>query len=951
MNECGSLVRSRLAVAVGGLEGDERRDLEEGLREMYERALRQVTRRPLKHRVPWPLVVELTQSALTRGVVSPLILSVRMRGLYEAHRFVDVIATFALFEQHGLEPRGGDYDEVILARLLNLDLEEAQRLLREKGDKGFPTTGRTCLALLEGMAPYGGNKVMEEKMLLEATVEALEKGEAPRQDVRALNKVLSVRAGREDTEDVVKVLEYYDFSDYPPALVKELFDLAPSSSPSTRPSLSSHDTPSPSSSTLDTLEDPTSPFPPSPPPSAFPRPAPDLATLVILIGLSLRLQRHDLALLLLRSAHTLDLGFNHHLASSVVRTLLALHDVTAAEEFVSALPRGEAILAGMRYPEFVPSMKVFEVLFGGILRYRGVEGANAALERFGVERKASVRVTEGLSRALVSYLALEAEKKATVSADILLELQRMTSGKVRPTAKHLDMLLRAAWQTERTRRTRGTGWEEEFAMPKEEDLAPLPRAEAARPPPIPRPAPIPTDALPSAGPPSSATSSTSSSSDSLPAEADLLAPTPSSRALSSYNLPSSSLTRLRDSLTDRHAKPLRSTSRHILRNEHLLRFIPAKWAYLQSQLLDLGVRPTVHHVAVLLRAYLVLGDAKGAHLALKYAFDELNIPPHVALYSTLVAGLARLGKHDEAMNAFEEMKTRRLEPDRTLFAALAMSCARRRNLAGVQAVLEQVRKHARAKAVHPQLVALARSQALRSRSSSSPGVPATLLTPYDPSLDPVFVAILFRTLSSVGRLRDAQEMVKEGLERGLVPDEVLVMELRRSEKWVRRKRNNASGATPVVSPSSSSTSADKAEQKKDEQDGANDTSRPALSLTTEIGTGFAKVGTSSSSPTRLTLPELDTLLSLTTSNISRALQLTRGMKHELSRRSLGRMKEYWREAEREKKFKERGSRRDRRTREEREDEEDRREEDEVLGELEDELRRIELEAQKEEERA
>ncbi|GAA6005038.1 hypothetical protein JCM10207_008486 [Rhodosporidiobolus poonsookiae] len=824
--------------------------------ELYERPLRQITRRT-RTPISWPFVVQMTQAALSRGLVSPLILSIRMRALQACKRHVDVISTFDLFASHGFEPAGGDYDEVVLAHLLNLELEPAQARLAEKAAKGLPTSSQTCIALMEGMAPFGGNRIMEEKVLGEVDEAALAAREAIRQDVRVLNKMLSVRAARGNLDDALALLSYYDFSDFPPDLIDKIAALAPNLLPARfAPSPPPSSLDEPFDPSFDTLadSDPYASFDPSlpplpPSPAHFWRPRPDLATMVSLVSIVLRESRPDLALSLLSTAHRLEMGFNSHLAVSMVHVFLSLHDVDSAEEFVYSLQAGTATFAGLPCPALPRvSSAVYEQLFGGILRYRGLKGANDSLSRLLETQQISVPVTEGMTRALVHHLSLEAEKDASVSADLLVKVQRLTHGRVRATAEHLNTLLRAAWQKERTKK-RNTRIEEEYPIPDESELAPPPRAQARHDPPKPRPEEL------------------------LPAEAELLGPSSSSSSARP-----SSLARIRDSLADRHIRPLRSTSRHVLRNDHLLRFIPAKWAYLQSQVLDLGIRPTYHHLTVLLRAYLVLGDAKGAHRALDYGLKELGLEPHVALYSTLIAGLARLGDHVGAQAVYQAMTGRGIKPDRTLFAALAMSHARRRDLAGVERVLDDVRRLARERAPHPQLLAHAHSQALRSASArfgTGAGVPGALLTPYDPLLDPVFVTIYYRALVVSGELERAQTMLRDSLARGLVPDQVLLITLRRSIHWLARKRNNASASASSSAPRLPRAPGDRTQ-------------------TTELGAGSVKHG---SSGARLSLDELEALRILAMDNIAAVLHARRGVKHTLTRKELRDLMAYWKKAE------------------------------------------------------
>ncbi|GAA5910809.1 hypothetical protein JCM5296_003376 [Sporobolomyces johnsonii] len=700
---------------------------------MFEDASRSLARRR-----QWASVISVTGAALARGITSPALLHIRMQALSERKRNEDAISTYDLFSEHKLEPDGRVYDEVITAHLRDANLKSAQELLAEKGEKGLRTTVQTCLSLLDGMVLFGGNRIMEEKMLMSPDLEVAPRRIAMSQSVRVLNKIMSVRAARGALRDALAVLNRFRLDAFPADLVQSFHSLVLPLDPANTPSIA----------------------PPDPRLAKW-QPSPDLATIVILVGIALRQHRPDLAESVISQAYSLELGVNDHLVASIVRTLLAQHDLDAAEAFVFSLPRGEAHFGGHRYPTLEPSSSVYEVLLSGILRVRGLAGANACFRHLSETRQLSLKVTEGMTSALVDHLALDRLEKVGVSADVLVKVQRITQGGTRPTIENLNTLLKAAWASERLTRQEarlsGSSIEAQFPLPEDDDLPPPPN-QPVHPPPI---------------------------ATSLPPESELVARPPPS---SGYPAPPSSLSRIRDSIADRSIRHDGNTARHILRNDHLVRFISKKWEYFQSQVVDLGIRPTYHHFTALLRAYLLLGDIKGATIALRYALEEAGIEPHVALFSTMISGLARLGQHDAALQTYREMRAAGLEPDRNLFAALAMSCARQRDLAGLERVLDEVRRHVRAKAAtpHPQILAQARAQA-----RGSAAFPTTLVTPYDPRLDAVFVAILYRTLCATGRYLEAQEVVRSGLERGLVPDEVLLKVLMRTRKWLRWKGNRA----------------------------------------------------------------------------------------------------------------------------------------------------------------
>ncbi|GAA5880717.1 hypothetical protein JCM16303_004326 [Sporobolomyces ruberrimus] len=686
----------------------------------------------------WEHVVDVTNQALHKGLVSAPLLHSRMRGLNKRSRYVDTIETFGLYEKHGFAVNGPAYDEVIEAHLLNSDLPRAQALLAEKGEKGFPTTAQTCLSLFDGMALYGGNKVMEEKVLDDAGEGDLELRSAVRQDVKVLNKIMSVRAGRGAARDALAMLDYYDLSRYPPELFTRFRQLA-------------------------------LPLPDAYPPPQLDhwRPSPDASTLVCLSGIALRYRRPDLASDLLSSTTGRSHRLNEHLVAAIVRILITEGSISAAEEFVFALPSGQARFRDFTYRALEPSSFVYETLLTGILRFRGLAGVDECFRRLTEAKLPPLKVTEGLTRALVDYLALEKMEKLGVSAKLLIKVKEITSGRTQPSRDNLDTLLKAAWMSERlsvndwTRIRKAV--ENEFPIPRQH--------EGKSPPPRPR-----------------------------PEIANLLARDKFTSKASARRI--NSIARLRDSFIDRNIRHGPKTAVHVLRNDHLIRFISAKWDYLQSQVLDLGVRPTYDHFTVLIRAYLLMGDVKGAVLALRYALSEAKIEPHVALYSVMISGLSRLGRPDHALAMYQELRaTPGLEPDRLLFAALAMSCSRMRDLEGLERILEEVKdlvnNPVAGRNIDPALLAQAdaQSKARRAkeleesdstaRKEEDVAYPAPLR--YDPLLDPFFLTIYYRTLNLLGRHFDAQIVMKSSLDRGLVPDRIVWEVLDRTGTWFRWK--------------------------------------------------------------------------------------------------------------------------------------------------------------------
>lgn len=703
-------------------------DFDEAFAPIYTRALKY-----LNQWRRWTPAAAFSDAATHFSLVTPELLALRITALYGRQRYVDVIETYRLHRERNFEPTGVIYDTVATAHLLNSELSQAQTLLGEKVARGLGTSCKTCLMLLEGMAHYGGNKIMEEKMLSEGGEDLLRQGRALRQDVRVLNRMFSVRASRGALRDALSLLDFYDFRGYAPELVRSIRAIAV-------PALH-----------------------PPPPSSAYFRPTPDSPTIVSLVGVLLRQQRADLAEWLIVNAEEQAIAFNDRVAAAILRIMLTNNDMAGAEQFVWGLPAGAATFGGVTFRALSPSAGVFEVLFQGSLTHYGIEGTIKLFRRFAKAYNSAPRVTEAMTLALTRYLTEEAKSPVDVPAEVLLKIKEITNGRTRPKMSHVTALLKAAWKRDRVAQAVSKPAkqpvERQFPLPDFDPPAPtteqpFPRPRPENPPPRPKPAYV-------------------------PPEAGLLTKLPNDD-------PNSPVSRLRRSLTKDHARLTREAAQHVMSNDYLLHYIDAKWEYLQTQILDLGIRPTYHHVAILMRAYFRVGDAAGASLAMRYAIDELDIEPHTAFYTVLINGLSRMNKYEEAAAAYAEFKERGLERDRNLFAALATSFALRRDVEGVERVFEEIRRHVRAKTPTSQL----RSQSLRLTTSASlSSFPAAILTPYDPLLDSVFVTILYRALAVNERYLAAQDLVRDSLDKGMVPDTVLSKVLERTRSWIRWKSN------------------------------------------------------------------------------------------------------------------------------------------------------------------
>lgn len=656
---------------------------------VLESSVQRLVRREL-----WNDVVAFTNIAVAREFNSIPLIAARVRAFWELKRYGEAIEAFELFKKHGLKPTGDAYDDLVSSHLLNANINAAQVSLGDKADHGYPTTVRTCLALLDGMWMYGGNSEMEQKVLDQADAADLRRRKAFCQNARILNRILSVRASRGDFEDALSMLKYYKLETTSP--LHQV--IAQMQSPNAASELSHW------------------------------RPSPDIATVVILIGICLRQRHLDLASALFIQSQNEGLGLNEHLVAAVVRTRLAQDDVDGAERFVFDLAAGNATLANprpgdeLRLPKVEPTPMVYEVLLQGVLRYRGLVGAAELLHKVAEQRHdLSLPVTEGMVAALVEYISLDRKEQTEISAELLVRMSELTQGRRKPTIGNLNALLEAAWKNQRFRQsTLVHGRRQTRGREHQHELA--------------KAALFPVTAVDTAGSPLDG------------------------RTLSSS--PTSSTARVATSLVDRDLQPDRLTTRQQLRDDTLYANIDAMWDYLQTSLIDRGMRPTHAHLAVILRAYIRLGDAEGALNALRRSFDQLGVTPHVSLYSVVIGGVAKLGKVDKAMAVFRDMRERGLEPDRNLYAALAMNFARRQDPKGVRAIWDQAKE-----------------------KLQNPAVPL--------SIDPVFVSIYYRALVGCRHVLEAQHVMKRKLDEGMKPDEATLRALERTRRHLRWKVNQA----------------------------------------------------------------------------------------------------------------------------------------------------------------
>lgn len=725
----------------------------------------------LVRRRKWEDVVTFTNIAVTHSLGSEAIVTARMHALYMLKRHHEAIQAFELFAQLKLKPTSSAYDDLIGAHLLNADLNAAQVAMSDKAASGHPTTVQTCLALLDGMWLFGGNVAMERKLLEQASPADLKNRQAFRQSVLVLNRLMSVRASRGDLDDTFAILDHFNL-DPSSSLHRFMLDVIPG------------------------LQQTSSPH--------F-RPEPDLATVVILIGVFLRQRRADLAMSMFVESQVAQLGFNQHLAAAVVRIHLALGNVEEAERFVFDLASGTANVTNLyednveqdssahviSLPRIEPAAMVYEALLSGVLRNRGLAGGVTLLKQIVEQRQTQLLpVTDGMVSVLVDYLSAYQNEGTETSAELIVRLYEFTAGGRKPTVRNLNQLLEAAWKNERFR---GKGVRSAGVSANGRKRAKLLRERQEM---------LASVALfPTHG-------SNGGSAAAVSAEVD-------GQPRSSSHSSRSASSRIRSSLIDRNVQSDRTSAQHQLRHDGSFPSIGSMWDYLQTSLLDRGMRPTHAHLAVILRAYVRLGDINGAHHALERAFDHLGVAPHVALYSVVIGGAAKLGQVDKTMAVFKEMRDRGVQPDRNLYHALAMSFARRQDPKNVRAVWTQARHklvrtvgragtapgHVQSRVGIDQAENAnashnkghdpgSRNDSSGAGADAAPASPADVLRDTDDvALDPIFVSIYYRALVASRHVLEAQHLIKRKLDQGMRPDEATLRALDRTRRHLRWKAN------------------------------------------------------------------------------------------------------------------------------------------------------------------
>jgi pentatricopeptide repeat protein len=192
------------------------------------------------------------------------------------------------------------------------------------------------------------------------------------------------------------------------------------------------------------------------------------------------------------------------------------------------------------------------------------------------------------------------------------------------------------------------------------------------------------------------------------------------------------------------------------------------WNDLQTNVIDLGMMPSIYHITAIQQAYLEVGDIQGIRDAMRRA-KEMGVPMCPAFFNILMNAHIRKYQIRQAYEVYGSMKTVGVEPNFHCVALMAHGWAKIGEVGKVE-----------------ELVNLAEE---RFRQS-------------EPFPNPSLVACLYRAYWESGDDLGAQKMLRKALVKGLRPDgHVFTLMMRRTRTYLARKRARraelGSSSTPL----------------------------------------------------------------------------------------------------------------------------------------------------------
>ena len=555
----------------------------------------------------WYLIITLVSLAkYDTGRTTVRLLNWYTRALLETQHFTLLGQILERFASEGLKPQRRTFHLALRGHLLNHDLPRARSTIQAMEQAGFPVVRSTYATIVKVYRGLGSDKFVEDRAYEILADAQFQEG------ATVMNSLLRIYLDIGDLEGGLRLLESVESLVRDPA--KEDFSIG---------------------------TDGENRVPESGQKLHMPILA-NCATYTILID-HLAAQR-DLSWLngilqrMIASNITPDAG----VAASLIRAFYArgsealalqtLRDICRAFELdTDALKR----LGFKRMPtkplydilEGGPTMDIFNSLLQGALKMRGVQAVSLVLKLM-----KSVGLTPDATTLQIFLSYLEKHRNFR-SRHVLRILDTLLCYRMRPTLKHLHIILRSIVRTEK-HLSREHGWDALAAS--------LQRKFSSQ---------------------GSEESRTSSKTALSLADPNLGIELRNSVGVKRV------MRRILASLSARSVRANRATFAlrmrydvHTRTPEDAVRAVEDVFQHMK----DRGLHPTAYHNAALMEAHCVAGDMHAASTIMRDALEQGNLHSEASklvMYTILISGYSRSGRPDEALRIFKEILGNNVAPD------------------------------------------------------------------------------------------------------------------------------------------------------------------------------------------------------------------------------------------------------------------------------------------------
>lgn len=547
----------------------------------------------------WSLILPVVSLGLRHtGRTTPRLLNWRARALGETQHFAALSGILEEFAQHKLKPTRRTYHILIAGHIRNHDLARARDTFQRMESSGFPvdtSTHALVVSVYRSMGPDA--QVMAQAFASLASIRG-----PPATSV--VNELMQLRLDARDLPGALQILA--------------LFDQKPTSP-----------VPEPSPTGDSILGDG------KPPPDemeALSPISPNAKTFSILVNYMAKVRDLPRALMMVKRMNLSNISPDAGVMAALVNAYFmgekpglavqTVTDICKPRKNNRLLFRRLAIPTQEQLPldvsKMKPSIEVFNALLKGILSTRGLKGAYVVLRLMH-----AYRIRPDATSVEITITHIDKTKRARPRD--LLRIFRHLTVDIRPTIRHVDVLLRALFRKEKFQLL-GSGWDATGAKfsRMREDTSQYPEGRI------------------------------SSNSKSFDPTAGIEVP-----QHSSYR---SLMKTIIQSLSDRNVKSSRRTVALRIYHDGIIKADLESARNVFKTLLARGMHPNEYHFSALIQGYARCGDMRGAENVLQSA-ARAGVTPNVVMFTNLVVGYGQLGKPDLATRAFQSMLVAGIKPD------------------------------------------------------------------------------------------------------------------------------------------------------------------------------------------------------------------------------------------------------------------------------------------------